>query len=574
MTATNPLRAAIGRHRGAIVAVALFSFFVNLLMLSGPLFMLQVYDRVLPSRSEPTLIALFLVLGFMYVAMAVLDGVRARIGARIGAQIQSDLDAPAFRASMIAPPALAREGATALADLEALRRFLGSPLAYSFLDLPFAPLFALSIFIFHPWLGVLATLGGVVLVVLMIINQRLSRAPAAEAARTASASTRIAEQIRAQPETVRGLSMVDAAIGRWRRERDVALSRELGLADLNGGFGTVVKTFRLFLQSAMLALAAWLVIQGMMTSGGMIAASILMGRALAPIEQLVGGWSSVARAAQGYKSLSLLLGQVGGAPALTALPRPAARLQVRDLAMVPPGAAKPTLARISFALEPGQALGVVGESAAGKSTLARALAGIWPPAAGEIRLDGARLDQYDEEARSAYFGYLPQDVALFDGTVTENIARLSATPDAEACVRAAQAAGAHQMILDLPQGYDTPVGAAGARLSGGQRQRIGLARALYRSPQVLILDEPNSNLDASGSEALNLAIRAQKQAGGVVIIMAHRPAAIAECDFLLMLRNGQQAAFGPRDEVLRKIVANHGQIVQGPRPVPGAGALS
>ncbi len=534
-------------------------------MLTGPLFMLQVYDRVLASRSEPTLVALFALIAVLFGVMAVLDLLRGKIGSRIGAALQSDLDARVFKASMAAPGSVAKEASTALNDLEAIRRFMGSSLLFAFFDLPFAPLFFAAIFVFHPYLGWLAIAGGAVLLVVMLLNQSSSRTPSEIASRTAAGSTRVFEQLRSQAETVRALGMTRAGIARWRNERDAALQAEIRLGDRNGGFGAVTKALRLFLQSAMLALGAWLVIHSEATGGVMIASSILMGRALSPIEQLVGGWASVVRARKGWSSLKVLLGAVPLDPARTQLPRPAAKLEVENLTVVPPGETKPTLRGLTFAVEPGHAVGVIGESASGKSSLARALVGLWRPAAGDVRLGGARLDQYDDDALASYVGYLPQDVALFDGTVAQNIARLAEAPDSAAVIKAATLAGAHDMILGLPRGYDTPVGLGGAKLSGGQKQRIGLARALFGDPVVVVLDEPNSNLDSPGSEAINAAIRELKTRGQIVVIMAHRPAAIAECDLILMIRQGQAAAFGPRDEVLRRNVANHTQLAVAPQ---------
>ena len=564
------LAEATWKHRPAVLLIALFTTFVNVLGLTGSLFMLQVYDRVLPSRSEPTLVVLFLLVVLLYGSMALLDLVRGQVGARVGAAVQADLDGPVFSATLAPPPQAAREAMTGLQDLEAVRRFLASPVAFAIFDLPFAPMFLGAIFLFHPWLGWLATTGGLVLVGLMLLNQRASRSPSEVASRTAAASVRTAEQVRQNAETVKGLGMAEAATVRWRRERDTALEAEIALSDRNGSFGSVIKALRLLLQSAMLALAAWLVIGGEMTAGGMIAASILMGRALQPVEQLVGGWASVVRATKGWASLNVLLSAVAAEPPRTKLAAPKARLDVTDLTLVPLGERTPTLARVSFAIAPGQAMGVIGESAAGKSSLGRALVGLWPPAAGQICLDGARLDQFAHADLARYVGYLPQEVVLFDGTVAENIARLEEAPESEKVIRAATLAGAHEMILGLPKGYDTPVGPAGAKLSGGQKQRVALARALYHDPAIVVLDEPNSNLDAKGSEAINAAIKSIKAEGRIVIVMAHRPAALAECDLLLMLKEGRQGGFGPRDEILRSLVANHANIVPGPRPAAGA----
>ncbi|HRO14214.1 MAG TPA: ATP-binding cassette domain-containing protein, partial [Paracoccus sp. (in: a-proteobacteria)] len=365
---------------------------------------------------------------------------------------------------------------------------------------------------------------------------------------------------RDEGELIGALGMRQASFVRWRRARDRAADATMQASDRGTGFTVFSRTFRLFLQSALLATGAWLVLRQQVTPGAMIASSILMGRALAPVEQVVGGWSAVQRAMDGWKRLGGLLSRRPPMPQRTPLPRPAARLEVSNLSVVPPGQNTATLRGVSFAMAPGQALGVIGPSGAGKSTLARALIGAWPPAAGTIRLDGATLDQYDPDVLGRLIGYLPQQVTLFDGTIAENIARLSPRPDPDAVVRAATAAAAHRMILELPLGYDTPVAQAGARLSGGQIQRIGLARALYEDPMLFVLDEPNSNLDNEGSEALNLAIRAIKARGGAIIIMAHRPAAIAECDLLLVMEQGMRRAFGPRDEVLKSTVKNAEQI--------------
>ncbi|TMV62612.1 ATP-binding cassette domain-containing protein, partial [Thioclava sp. BHET1] len=385
-----------------------------------------------------------------------------------------------------------------------------------------------AIFLFHPYLGWLAVAGGTVLILIAVINQITSLAPGEQARRTAATSARQAEQIRAQVETVRALGMTDVIIARWRGDRDLAVEAEIGLSDRNGSFAALTKSLRLLLQSAMLGLGAWLVIQEQLTAGAMVASSIMLGRALAPIEQIVGGWAVVSRARKGWGALQRLLGAVPQPRSHMPLAPPKARLSVNDITVIPPGARQPVLRNVSFSLYPGQVLGVVGESASGKSSVARALTGIWPLVGGEIRLDGATLEQYGEEALARHIGYLPQDVALFDATIAENIARLSPSPRPEDVIRAATEANAHEMILSLPQGYDTPIGHAGAKLSGGQKQRVGLARAMYGNPVVVILDEPNSNLDAPGTEAVNLAIRHLKQAGKAVVVMAHRPAALAE----------------------------------------------
>jgi ATP-binding cassette subfamily C protein len=370
----------------------------------------------------------------------------------------------------------------------------------------------------------------------------------------------MADRMRAESETIRALGMTGAAFDRWQKTRSTALSENIIAGDSGGGWSAASRGFRLYLQSAMLGLAAWVVLQGELTAGAMIAASVLMGRALQPIEQTVAQWPILTRTMEARARLADLLSRVPPTAPRTALPRPAAKIEVANISLIPPGQSAPTLRGLSFTLQPGQALGVIGPSGAGKSTLARALTGLWHPASGSIRLDGASLDQFDPDRLGALIGYLPQRVSLFDGTIAENIARLAPTDDAR-IVAAAQAAAAHDMILRLPRGYDTRLDSTGGLLSGGQIQRIGLARALYGQPALLILDEPNSNLDNEGSLAVNAAIRAHKAAGGAALIMAHRPAAIQECDLLLVLEDGLRRAFGPRDQILRDMVQNAGDIV-------------
>jgi len=377
---------------------------------------------------------------------------------------------------------------------------------------------------------------------------------------------RMSDAIKQESELVQALGMTGSAFDRWQKARAVALGESMASADLAGSYSSVTKTFRIFLQSAMLGLGAYLVLQGLLTAGAMIAGSILMGRALAPIEQAIGQWAVVTRADEGRARLAELLTRQPVEPARTALPRPRAILDAQNLTVVPPGDTQAVLRMISFRLDPGQALGIIGPSGAGKSTLARTIIGVWRPAGGKIRLDGATLDQYDPDVLGSYIGYLPQRITLFEGTIAENIARLQTDPDPVKVVAAAQKAAAHDMIVKLPDGYDTRVAALGGRLSGGQIQRIGLARALFDDPVILVLDEPNSNLDNDGTVALNIAIRAHKAGGGSVIIMAHRPAAIQECDTLLVLEDGTRRAFGPRDQVLRDMVKNHTEIVRSSGP--------
>ncbi|MEP2642817.1 type I secretion system permease/ATPase [Roseobacter sp.] len=559
------LRRVRKRSRSLYWAVALFSLFANLLMLTGPLYMLQVYDRVLGSGSQETLVALSMIVIFMYAIMGLLDFTRGRIMARVGARFQDDLDRRVFdavvRKSAVAPDLKTQTG---LADLEAVQRLMTSPVLMAAFDMPWTPVFFAGIFLFHPLLGYFAVGGAVVLILIALANQLLSREPQAGATHAGHVATLMADQIRNESEMVQAMGMRDAAFTRWQSARGQSLGRQVQATDVTGLFSSMTKTLRLLLQSAMLGIGAWLVLQNEMTAGAMIAGSILLGRALAPVELALNQWPLVQRAFKGWDNLGELLGAVPEEKEKTPLPAPKANLGVKLLSIVPPGERQASLKSLTFDVKPGQAIGVIGPSGAGKSTLARALTGVWAPTAGSIRLDGATLDQYAPHILGQHIGYLPQRVQLFDGTIAENIARLESTPDSEKVVIAAKKAAAHQMILDLPKGYDTDVATGQSRLSGGQMQRIGLARALYRDPVLVVLDEPNSNLDNEGSMALNAAIRALKKDGRSVLIMAHRPAAIQECDMLLVLENGTRAAFGSKDEVLASMVKNHEQIKKAP----------
>ncbi|WP_281967044.1 type I secretion system permease/ATPase [Roseovarius nanhaiticus] len=557
---SNPsdLRGARRDLRGLVSAAVLFGLFVNLLMLTGPLYMLQIYDRVLGSGSVETLVALTGIAAFLYLMMWALDAVRSRIMARVAAQFSSSVEPRVFQVMLARAEVGQGDPAS---DLRAIHAAMASPGAMALFDIPFAPLFIAGIWIFHPSLGLLALGGGAFLIAMAIANQVIVRPTSAAAAGANHQADAFAARIITAADTVRSGGMAEHALARWQDQRRTAMQSHLATTDAGGVFATGTKAFRLFLQSAMLGLAAYLVLRGQLTPGAMIAASILMGRALAPIELAVAHWPLFQRARVGWRTLDAALRHIAPERKRTPLPRPKAQLELRRIAVIPPGERCPALQDISFTLSPGQALGIIGSSGAGKSTLARALTGLWPVAAGDIRLGGAALGQYGPAALARHVGYLPQRVHLFAGTIAENIARLDPAPDAKAVITAARRAGAHEMILALPQGYDTLLGCDGAPLSGGQMQRIGLAQALYGDPVLVILDEPNSNLDNEGSDAVNLAIRSIKETGGAVIIVAHRPAAIAECDLLLMLEAGRQRSFGAKGDVLSEVVRNHTQIV-------------
>jgi PrtD family type I secretion system ABC transporter len=548
------------RSRGLFFAALLFSIFSNLLMLTGPLFMLQVYDRVLGSRSEETLVALFALVAVLYFFYWLLEYARGRVMARAGARLQSAMSTPVFHA-VLERAALRRGTATgSLQDLDAVRTLFSSPVLLALFDLPWTPVFLVAIFIFHPILGWLAVAGGGLLVVVAVLNQLLTTRKTAEGARLSMAASRFSRQAEEGGDVIRAQGMGPAMTGRWLELSEQAVEQSLRASDWTGSFSSFSKAFRFFLQSAMLALGAWLVLQSQITAGAMIAASILLGRALAPVELGISQWSLVQRARFGWRDLKALLTETPERPIPTELPAPAARLSVSGVSVVVRRGDQPVLSAVSFDLAPGEALGVIGRSGSGKTTLARVITGLIQPAAGEVRLAGATLDQYGPVRLGHYLGYLPQEVRLFDGTVAENIAQMETEPDAEKVVTAAQKARIHDIILNLPDGYDTMIGAANAQLSGGQKQRLALARALYKNPVLLVLDEPNSALDADGSEALNAVVKAMKADGKGVLIMTHRPTAISACDRLLVLENGKVAGYGPRDEIIRSMMKNAGDV--------------
>ncbi len=477
------LQSARNRGLWALGLTFLFSVFVNLLMLTGPLFMLQVYDRVLGSRSEETLAALFLLVAALYGLMALLDFARGRIAARFGARFQSDLDERVFGVTMrrSVDPGVRAAPATAPRELEAIQTLCASPVLLALMDIPWTPLFVAIIFVLHPMLGWLAVAGGALLICVALFNQALTRRKIAQAQSVSARANVFAEQARQASETVYSQGMQQDVSARWMRQRRDALGQIIAASDWTGSFTALTKSLRLFLQSAMLAAGAYYVLRDEMTAGAMIAGSILLGRALAPIEQSIGQWPMIQKARAAWRSLARFLDATPPEPARTPLPKPAAALGVLGLTVTPPGAKAATLCNVTFQVAPGEAIGVIGKSGSGKTTLARALLGLWPPLAGEIRLGGATLDQYDQGDLGRHIGYLPQQVTLFNGTVAENIARMSLDPNPEAVIKAARKANAHEMILSLEDGYDTMLEGNDSRLSGGQKQRIALARALWQS---------------------------------------------------------------------------------------------
>jgi ATP-binding cassette subfamily C protein len=561
-TEKSRISLGIAKCRGLVSSAIFFSIFTNLLMLTGPLFMLQVYDRVLGARSEETLVALFGLVTALFFLYGLLEFARGRVMARAGARFQAAFNSSAF--GVVLERSAQRRGsgpgASALQDLEAIRTFLTSPVLLALFDAPWTPLFLFAIFIFHPLLGWLAVSGGAILVLTTLANQLLTHRKVADSQRLSFAASNFAKQAEAGSELVWAQGMAPAMEIRWRRLQDDALEQSIKATDWTAGFLSFTKAFRLFLQSAMLALGAWLVLQHEMTAGAMIAGSIMLGRALAPVEQCLNQWPVVQKARTGWRNLSDALAASSERTTPTYLPRPAAAFNAISLLYMPRPGDKPILQNITFYVGPGEALGIIGKSGSGKTTLARCLMGVIKPTSGEVRLGGATLDQYGPERLGTLIGYLPQDVQLFDGTIAENIAHMSEEPDADKVVAAAKKARIHDVVLKLADGYDTRIGIADARLSGGQRQRLALARALYTDPVVLVLDEPNSALDADGSDALNAVIAEMKEAEKSIIIMTHRPTAISACDQLLVLEYGKVAAYGPRDEIIKSMLKNAGDV--------------
>lgn len=555
----NLLTNARDQSRHLVLFAFFFSVFVNILMLTGPLFMLQVYDRVLGSRSEETLTALLILVVGLYGMMWLLDFARTRLVARFGARFQTTLDDQVFKAQML-HKGRKPEAMSATRDVEAVQGFFASPGFTSLMDAPFTPLFIGAIFIFHSWLGWFALTGGLILVFVTALNQILTTKRVTEAQRTAEAAHRFSDNTRQAAEIIRSQGMLESVTERWMARRVDALEKNMTAVDWTGAFSTFTKAFRLALQSLVLALGAWLVLRGELTAGAMIAASILLGRALAPIEQILGRWSQISRARQGWHSLKTFLGDVDQLPERTQLPRPEGRLSLKGVTLSSAPGKPPILYNVSFDVEPGQAVGVIGRSGSGKTTIAKTILGLVDPTVGEVRLGGALISHYKPDDVGAYIGYLPQDSMLISGTIAENIARMSLEPDSEKVVAAAKKAMAHDLILSLPDGYETRIEDNSIGLSGGQRQRIALARALYGEPVLLVLDEPNSALDQEGSEALNSAIRTMKEEGRSVIVMTHRPVAISECDNLMVVEQGAVKAFGPRDEIIKSMMKNAGDV--------------
>jgi len=543
----SPLDTAIASAKRILWRVGFFSFAINLLMLTSPLYMLQVYDRVLASRSSSTLFYLTLFAGACLLALAALELVRSRILVRTGSLFDGLLSGRVFDL------VLSRgKNGQAFRDLDALRTFLTGASVLSLLDAPWIPFYIALVYLLHPMLGHVALAGGLILFALGLLNEKLTRRPLAEAGGELAASTTFAELSARNAEVVRAMGMLPGLRAVWQKRHGLGLELQGVASDRAAEISAAAKFVRFFLQVAILGVGAYLVIQQELTAGVMIAASIIMGRGLAPIEASIGSWRGFLMARLAFARLQRELAGDVDAKESMSLPPPKGDLLVENLYGGPPGVSKPVISAVSFRLNAGNVLGITGPSAAGKSSLARLIVGVWAPISGEVRLDHASLSDWPREEVGPYIGYLPQDIELFPGTVAENVSRFGKI-DANKVVDAAKLVGAHKMILELSDGYDTVIGLGGNELSGGQRQRIGFARAVYGMPSLIVLDEPTSNLDADGESAVRQAIDELKKHGKTIVVIAHRPAVLGGTDALMVIQKGSIAQFGPTSEIMPQI---------------------
>jgi ATP-binding cassette subfamily C protein len=568
------LAAALDSCRHAFIAVAVFSGMSNILMLTGAMFMLEIYDRVLPSRSIPSLVALLILASSLYAAQAVIDAIRSRILVRIGNSIDETMNERVYDAIVRLPLRIGNkgDGTQPIRDLDAVRGFLAGAGPSALFDLPWMPIYLAICFLFHPYLGLTALAGAIILVALTVVTEVRTRHPTRSASQFAVARNALLDASRRNAEAITAMGMAGRIAKRWSDLNRHYIASSGRASDVVGGLGAVSRALRLLLQSSILAVGAWLVIHQESTPGIIIAGSILGGRALAPVDLAIANWRGFVGARQSWHRLSRLLGLLPPLAAPMPLQPPTKTLVVQNAAVTPPGEQKIVCQDVNFTLTAGNALGVIGPTASGKSSLARMLVGVWMPARGSIRLDGATLDQWSPEALGRHVGYLPQDVELFPGNVAQNIARFEDPPHPEAVLAAAQAAGVHDLIVNLPDGYETNVGDHGSALSAGQAQRIALARALYRDPFLVVLDEPNSNLDAEGDEALTRAILGLRARGAVVVVVAHRPSAISGVDYILVMGKGRQQQFGPKEEILNRVVQPASMPPRNLKVVPGEGS--
>src|SRR3954463_12921926 len=571
-TSSLPARTELGDAlracRGAFLGVGLMSCMINILYLTGSIFMLEVYDRVLPSRSVPTLVGLIVLAGGLYIAQGMLDLIRGRILVRIGSALDEALSGRVVETVVRLPrgaggPGPRSEGLQPLRALDNSRAFPSSLGPSAFFDLPWLPFYMAICFAFHVLIGATALAGAIILVTLTIVTEFMTRKPAREAMGLAARRNDLATASRRNAEVLVAMGMSGRLTRRWGVANENYLTGNQRTSDVAGGLGAIAKVMRMMLQSAVLGVGAYLVIHQEATAGVIIAGSILSARALAPVDLAIAHWKGFVAARQSWHRLNRLFTSLPARSAPTRLQAPSRRLSVESISIVPPGDQKIIVQDVSFALEAGNGLGIIGPSGSGKSSLVRALVGVWQPLRGKVRLDGAALDQWSSDVLGRYIGYLPQDVELFAGTVAQNICRFDPEAKSDGIIAAAKEAGVHEMIIKMSDGYDTQVGEQGVSLSAGQAQRVALARALYGEPFLIVLDEPNSNLDTEGDEALTRAVRAARERGAIVVVVAHRPVGIEAVDMLLVLKEGRVHAFGPKEQVLGQVL----QRVAPPAPI-------
>lgn len=549
----SELSKVLGQTKGAFISVGIFSLFINLLMLTSPLYMLQLYDRVLMSRSESTLVGITVIVVFLFTIMGILEFIRSRVLIRIGSRMEEGLNQKVFDGAMMLSLANPNHNSTQpLRDLTTVRQYMTGGGLFAFFDSPWVPIYLAILYLFHPFYGMFALGAAVILIMLALINEWTTKSLLSDANSESIKSFGAAASHQRNAEVVHAMGMQANLRKRWLKVHNIFLNLQAKASDKSGVWSNTSKTFRVMAQSLMLGLGGYLVIQAELSPGMMIAGSIIMGRALAPIDLMINGWKGFSETRSAYGRLAELLDISGDDEDRMSLPSPVGNMQLKGVIAAPPGSKEPVLKGIEFGLSKGTVLGVIGPSAAGKSSLARVLLGLWPLRSGEVRLDGVDVTQWPRDELGPYLGYLPQDIELFNGSVSDNIARFGKI-DPEQVVAAARLAGVHEMILKLPEGYDTVIGQAGGVLSGGQRQRIGLARAVYGNPVLVVLDEPNSNLDEIGEAALIAAIAELKKRKVTVVLITHRASILGVVDQLLMLSEGQVVAVGPRDEVLKKL---------------------
>jgi ATP-binding cassette subfamily C protein/ATP-binding cassette subfamily C protein EexD len=552
MQKVNPFQQALTTYRSIVLSTVVFSIAINALMFVGPLYMLQVYDRVLHSRSEITLLMLTLIALAMLMIYGLLEWLRSRVlvraGLRFDQMISEGLFTRVVTSTLKQPQARAD---VALSDIDRLREFFTGSGLIAICDVPWIPVFLFVCFLFHPLIGWVATSGALIIFALALANEFMTKKPLGEAAAHGQAAQHFSNSTLQNVEVIRALGMETSLRGKWARMHRSMLEKQAYASDRAGGLLSTSKFVRMALQTLILGAGAYLAIEGAISPGAMIAASIMMGRALSPVDQVVGQWKQFVAARTAYGRLSQIFREIPEETDRTALPKPNGHLSAEQLVVVAPGSRTPLLQGITFAVQPGEAVAIVGPSGAGKSSLVRALVGVWHPLSGAVRLDGSELIHWDRDDLGNHLGYLPQSVELFAGTIAENIARFKEDASAEEIVDAAKRARVHQMIQNLPEGYETQIGVGGRQLSGGQRQRVGLARALFGSPAVIVLDEPNSNLDSEGEEALAQAIADLKREKKAVIVVSHKISLVALTDKTLVLADGKMRAFGPTRDVLQ-----------------------